>query len=176
MAPCSRKVFTSVATDESLLTDGYINTVHRVSGQEILTLVDDGIDGNGGLTYLTVADNQLTLSATYGHHGINSLDTCLQRLVYRLTKDYSGSLPVERQRYRVAGNRTGSVDRIAQCIDDTAYKSVAYGNRCDFPGTAHSHVLLDSIAVGTHQDDSDIALFKVHGHTAHTVFKLDQLT
>ena len=139
-------------------------------------MVDNGIDGNRCLTDLAVTDNQLALSASDGHHGVDSLDTGLQRLVHGLTENHTGSFPVEGQREGLTGNGAGTVDRVTQGIDNTTYQAIAYGNRGNLAGATHGHVLFYGIAVGTHQDDTDVALFEVHGHTAHTVFKLDELT
>ena len=61
----------------TFLTNGYINTIHRITSFKIGTLVDDGIDGNGRLTGLAVTDNQFTLSAANRYHGIHSLQTGL---------------------------------------------------------------------------------------------------
>ena len=64
----------------TFLADSYVDTVYGVACLVVGTLVDDGIDGNCGLTRLTVADNQLTLPAADRNHGIDSLQTGLQRL------------------------------------------------------------------------------------------------
>ena len=55
-----------VGDSRSLLTDSNINT------DKVFTLlVDDGIDSNGCLTCLTVANDQFTLAASDWNHGIN---------------------------------------------------------------------------------------------------------
>ena len=53
-------------------------------------LVDDGVNRDGGLAGLTVADNQLTLAAADGHHGVDGLDSRLHRLVDRFARDDAG--------------------------------------------------------------------------------------
>ena len=40
-------------------------------------LINNGINGNCRLTGLSVTDDQLTLSSSDGHHGVNCLNTCL---------------------------------------------------------------------------------------------------
>ena len=47
-------------------------------------LVDDRVDGDGGLAGLAVADDQLALAAADRGHGVDGLDAGLQRLVDRL--------------------------------------------------------------------------------------------
>src|SRR5690606_7097144 len=46
-----------------------------------------GVDRNGGFTGLAVADDQLALAAADRHHGVDGLDTGLQRLRNRFTSD-----------------------------------------------------------------------------------------
>src|SRR5258708_743297 len=56
-----------------LLTDRDINTNYVLA-----FLVDDGVDRNGGLTGLAIANDQFTLPAADRDHGIDGLDTSLQ--------------------------------------------------------------------------------------------------
>ena len=51
-----------------LLTDSYIDTIDRVALVKIFLLIDDGIDGDGGFTCLTVTDDELALSASNRNH------------------------------------------------------------------------------------------------------------
>src|SRR3546814_9398897 len=46
-------------------------------------LVNEGIDGDGGLAGLAVADDQLALAAADGHERVERLETSLHRLVHR---------------------------------------------------------------------------------------------
>ena len=45
-------------------------------------LVDDRVDGHGRFARLPVADDQLPLTAANGHHGIDRLETGLNRLAH----------------------------------------------------------------------------------------------
>jgi len=64
----------------------------HVSGVEVGLLVDNGIDSDGGLSSLSVSDDQLSLSSTDGHQPINGLQSGLHRLVHRFSGDNSRSL------------------------------------------------------------------------------------
>ena len=64
-----------------LLTDGDIDTLHVAA-----LLVDDRIDDNGGFAGLAVADDEFALPATDRNHGINGLQTGLDRLFDRLAQ------------------------------------------------------------------------------------------
>ena len=67
-----------VCHGRSLLTDGNIDTEHIV----LILLIYDSIYSDSRLSCLTVADDKLTLSASYRHHGVDSLDTRLKRGIY----------------------------------------------------------------------------------------------
>ena len=43
----------------------------------LLSLGDDGVNGDGGLTGRTVTNDELTLTTTDGDHGVNGHDACL---------------------------------------------------------------------------------------------------
>ena len=65
----------------SLLSDGDVDAVELlllVSGLVEALLVDDGVDGDGGLAGLTIADDQLTLATTDGHQRVDGLDASLK--------------------------------------------------------------------------------------------------
>ena len=61
----------------SLLADGYINTLNILA-----LLIDYRIYSDSRLTCLTVTDYQLSLSPADRHHGVDSLDTGLQRGIH----------------------------------------------------------------------------------------------
>ena len=50
-------------------------------------LVDDGIDGDGGLAGLPIANDELSLSTTNGHQRVHGLDACLHGLLHRLPEN-----------------------------------------------------------------------------------------
>ena len=60
-----------------LLSAGYVDTVHGFPTVVEFPLVEDGVDGDGGLTRLPVTDDELPLATSDGDHGINGLYTSL---------------------------------------------------------------------------------------------------
>ena len=68
----------------ALLADGAVDT-----DQLAALLIDDGVENDGGLAGLTIADDQLALAAADGNHRIDGLDAGLQRLADRLAVDYA---------------------------------------------------------------------------------------
>lgn len=73
-----RQSLQNLSDSGPLLSNGNIDAVQLllliVSLVEAL-LVDDCVDGKGGLTGLTVTNDQLTLTTTNWHKGVYSLDT-----------------------------------------------------------------------------------------------------
>merc|ERR1719424_454934 len=73
-----------------LLTHGHVDavqvalivvySVHRL-------LVEDGVDGNGGLARLTITNDQLTLTAANWDQTVDSLEASRHRLVHGLPRD-----------------------------------------------------------------------------------------
>src|SRR4029078_7407623 len=59
-------------------------------------LIDNGVDRNGGLARLAVADDQFALSPTDWRHGVDRLDAGLKRHFYRLTLGYPRGIRLHR--------------------------------------------------------------------------------
>lgn len=79
-----------VGNRRGLLADGDIDADHALAA-----LIEDSVDGNGGLTGLTVADDELTLTAANRHHGVDSEQTGLNRLAHRGTVNDAGGLELD---------------------------------------------------------------------------------
>lgn len=91
------------------------------------TLVQHGIESNGGLSGLTITNDQLTLTTANGHHGVDGLETGLYGLVDGTTGQDTGSL--ELGTAPLGGlDGTLSVDGVAESVNDTSKKSLADGN------------------------------------------------
>ncbi len=85
----------------TLLADSDVNTVELLALILAVVpslLVKDGVDGDSGLTGLTVTNDQLTLTTSDRNHGVDGLDTSLHGLVDRLTGENTGGLSDERRR------------------------------------------------------------------------------
>ena len=157
------------------LADGHIDTVDRLAGIVEALLVDDGIDGDGGLARLAVSDDELTLSAPDGNHRVDSLQTCLQRLLHRLAVDDARGLTVERHLERVLQvYLTLAVDGLSERIDDAAQHIVVHTDTGDAAGALHHHTLFDARR-RAQQHAAHIVLLEVHHDGHRAVFKLQQL-
>ena len=73
-----------------LLADGDID-----ADQVLALLVDDGVDGQGRLAGLPVADDQLALSTANGDHRVDGLDAGLYRRVHALAGHHVGRDPLD---------------------------------------------------------------------------------
>lgn len=106
----------------SLLADGDIDTVELlglVVGGVPSLLVQHSIQGDGGLSGLTVTNNQLTLTTANRHHGVNGLETGLYGLVDGTTGQNAGSLELSTT-LLLGVDGALAVDGVTEGIDDTA--------------------------------------------------------
>ena len=152
----------------SLLANGHIDAVYRFSLLIEMLLVDDGVDGDGRLTGLSVADDELTLSAADGNHGVDGFQSCLQRLLHGLAIDYARGLAV--QRHFESSSQVDvslSVDGLSERIDHAAEEVVVDANGSDAMGALHLLPFLNS-SCRPEEHASDVVLLQVHhnGHSA----------
>ena len=75
-------------------------------------LVNNRIDRDRCLTGLTVSDDQLTLSSSDRHHGVNCLDTCLKRGIYGFSLDNTVGNTLDLSEF-IRKDRTFSIDRLS---------------------------------------------------------------
>ncbi len=151
-----------------LLPDGDVDALHTLAG-----LVEDGVDGDGGLAGLAVADDQLALAAPDRRHGVDGLDPRLQRLGHRLATDDSRRLHLHAA--RLGGvDRSLAVERLAQGVHHTAQQRVADRDGLDAPGRLDGLLLLEAVHLA--QDDgADRVLVEVEREPERPVLELEQL-
>src|SRR5690606_37730319 len=138
-------------------------------------LVDNGVNSDGGFTRLTVADDQLALSASDRNHRVNRFDTCLQRLIYRATEDNAGRFTLQRHLIFCAFDFAFAVNRLSERIHYATYHTFAHFDRSDSAGTAHRGTFANAVA-GTHQYHPDVVFFEVQNDGFHAGLKLNQFT
>ena len=152
----------------TFLADGDVDADHVFA-----LLVDDGVRSDGGFTGLTVADDELTLAAADGDHGVDGLDTGLE--------GFMNGTPFTDTRGRafngavlVCHDGACAVDGLSQCVDDTANEGVADGNGNDFSGSLDALAFADLLTV-SEQYDGDAVFFQVLRHAVASVFKFQKL-
>ena len=156
----------------AVLLQGLLHICHRggllahgnVDADHIFALlVQNGIDGNSGLTGLTVADDQLALTTADRNHGVDGQDAGLHRLVNGLTMNNARSLELDRAG-ALGLDLALTVKRHAQRVHDTAEQSLAGRNLDQTTGGLNRVVFLDCCDIAQ-QNGAHFILFEVLCHT-----------
>ena len=169
------EVFHKSGNSRSLLSDGYIYTIHWFSSLIEALLIDDGINGDSSLTCLPVTNDKLTLSSSDRNHRIDRLDTRLQRFLHGLAIDHSRSLSVEWHLKGVGEVDVSlTVDSLSKRIDDTSKHVVVDAYRSDSLRALHHHALLDTLG-RTEQHATYVVLLKVHHDCHSAVLEFEKL-
>merc|ERR1712088_732312 len=144
----------------SLLSHSNVDAVQHlllVSGLVESLLVDDGVDGDSGLTGLTVSNDQLTLTTTNWHQAVHGLDAGLHGLLHGLPGMMPGALqsnpvPV------LAGDGSLAINGVAESINNTAKDLGTHGDIHDSSGSLDNISLLDELVI-TEDDNTNIVRF-----------------
>ena len=137
-------------------------------------LVDDGVDGDGGLAGLAVADDQFALAAADRDQGVDGLEARLHRLMHRFARNDAGRLHVDAAAFGDIGEFALAVDGIAQRIDHAAQQALAHRHFHDGAGALDGVAFLDG-GVGAENHHADIVGFEVQRHALDAAGKLDHL-
>ena len=136
-------------------------------------LVDEGVQGDGGLAGLAIADDQFALAAADRDERVERLEAGLDRFVDRGPGDDARRLDLDAAAL-VADDRALAVDRVAERVDDAAEQALADRNVDDGAGALDRGAFADR-GVGAEDDDADIVGFEVQGHALHAAVELDHL-
>jgi hypothetical protein len=97
-----------------------------MSGEGV-SLLQHSVESNGGLSGLTVTNNQLTLTTSDGNHGVDRLETGLYGLPDGLTGQNTGGL--ELSTAALSGlEGTLSVNGVTESVNDTSEEGLADGD------------------------------------------------
>ena len=155
------------------LANGYIDAIDGLALEEVFALIDDGVNCDGRLAGLAVADDELTLATTDGDHGVDGLETGLQRLVDGLTVDNARCLAVEGHLKFLTANGCAAINGLAKGVDDASDHLFAYLDGGDATCAAGNIALLDTLG-GTEEHYAHIVFLQVHGDGHGAVFKLHE--
>lgn len=114
----------------SLLTNSNVDTIQLLLLITTIVpslLVKDGVETDGSLACLTITNDQFTLTTANGNHGIDGLETSLDRLVDRLARQNAGSLELCAATL-LGVKRALAVDRVTKSINNTAKQLSADGD------------------------------------------------
>jgi len=154
----------------ALLPDADVDAIELlrlVAARVDALLVEEGVDRDGRLAGLAVADDQLALAAADGHERVDRLEAGLHRLVHRLAGDDARSLHLDAGVDDV-DQRALAVDRVAEAVDHAAEKALAHLRAHDRAGALDRVAFLD-VAVVAEDDDADIVGLEVEGHALQAV-------
>jgi len=139
----------------------------------LILIIDDGVEGDGRLAGLSVADDELALAPADGRHAVDGLESGLHRLLDGLTFDHTrGDTLDPHGRRGVDG--TLAVDRLAQGVHDAAQQLLAGGNLHDAAGPPDLVAFLDQRGLAE-QHGADVVFLEVQRHAHHAVRQLQQL-
>mmetsp|Transcript_7454 Transcript_7454/g.9250 ORF Transcript_7454/g.9250 Transcript_7454/m.9250 type:complete len:435 (-) Transcript_7454:852-2156(-) len=145
----------------TLLSNSNVDTGERVG---LGLLVNNGINGDGGLTRLTISNDKLTLSTPNWDEGINGLKTSKHRLGDRLPGDDTWSLDLSTGPGTII--QTGpAINRLSNTIYYTAEQLLSNRNIHNRSGTLN-RISLEDITIISENHHSNVILLKVKRHTA----------
>ena len=125
-------------------------------------LVEDGVDGDGGLAGLTVTNDQFTLATTNGDHGVDGLETSHHGLVDRATGQDTRSLEGSTATLGSL-DRTLAVNGVTESINDTTEETGADRDIDNLASTFDGIALLNETIV-TENGDTNVVGFQVQAH------------
>ncbi len=139
----------------------------------IVPLVDDGIQRDGRLSGLPVADDKLPLAPADGGHGIDGLDPGLERLLDRLAVDDAGGLDLDGA-ILLGLDRALPVDRLTEGVNNPAQQRFPDRHLGDTARPLDDVALLD-VPILAENGRADVILLEVQNHSVDLSGKLQEL-
>ena len=143
-----------------LLADGHVHADHALA-----TLVDDGIDGDGGLAGLAVTDDELALAAADRDHRVDGEQTRLHGLAHRGALDDARGLELDGATMRLA-DAALAIDGLTKRVDDTTEHAATHGDVHNTTGGAAGVALLDGVDIAE-QNGADLFAVEVLSQAVH---------
>ena len=137
------------------LTNRHINTNNACA-----FLVHNRVQSHSSFTCLTVTNNQFTLTTTNRNHRVNSFQTCLHRLVNRLTRNHARCNFFNRCGFSCI-DWTFAINRLTQRIDYATYQFTTNWHFQNATSTFHFVAFFDVLVFTQHNRTNRIAL-QVH--------------
>ncbi len=148
------------------LTDGDVDTLDARTA-----LVNDRVDGDGGLAGLAVADDQLALAAADRHHRVDGLESGLNGLRDGLARDHAGRDFLDRRR-GLGIDRALAVNRVAQRVDD-APKQFAADRHLENAAGRLDRIAFGDVLVVTEDNGTHRILLEVQRHAEGVAGELE---
>ncbi len=144
-----------------------------IDAEDVLpALVENGIDRDGGLAGLAVAEDQLALAAPDGDESIDHLDPGLQGDGHGSAIHDGRGGTLDRQA-EVRRDGSPAVEGTAQGIDHPAHQAAPHRHVHD-PAGPFDLVARVELLIGAEQDDADLVLVEVEGDAEQASREADQ--
>ena len=137
-------------------------------------LVEDGVDGDGGLACLSITDDQLTLASANGHEGVDGLEASLHGLVHGLPGDDAWGLQLNSGAF-VGLHGAFAVNGVTEGVDDSAEHALTDGHIDDGSRSLHDVAFLN-FSIVTQDDNTDVVSLQVKSHALNSRLEFDHLT
>jgi len=158
------------------LADGDVDAVKLLGLVVTLVesgLVQHGVKSDGGLSGLSITDDQLSLTSTDGDKGVDGLKTSLHRLVDGLSGNDTGSLKIDlSSEGGVDWSKT--IEGVTETVDGSAKEFGSDWDIDDGTGSLDGVTFLDESIV-TEDDNTNVVSLQVQGHTLDTGGELNHL-
>ena len=151
------------------LPDGDVDAHHALP-----FLVQNGVQGDGGLAGLPVADDQLPLSPSDGEHGVDGEQARLHRRVYRLAVDDAGGRGLNGQ-IALRRNVALTVNGHTQRVHHPAQKAVPHRDTGGLTCAADDAAGFNGLTAAE-QDAAYTIRPQILHHALHTGGKLQNFT
>jgi hypothetical protein len=136
-------------------------------------LVQHGVQGNGGLSGLTIANDQFTLATANRHHGVDRFKASLDRLVDGSSRENTGGF--ELGTASLGGlNWAFAINGLTEGVNNTTKHGLANRNIDNLASPLHGFTFFDK-TIGTEKHHTDLAGFQVHAHSLDARREFDQL-
>ena len=152
----------------TLLPDSDIN-----ADDVLPLLVNDGVESNGSLAGLAVADDQFTLATADRHHGVDRLETGLHRLMDRFTGNDAGGFDFDLT-VGVGLDLAETVDGVTDAVDNATDEGFADRNLNDTLG-ALDGVAFFNVVRFAEDRRTDVVFFEVENHPHGVAGEFEQL-
>ena len=162
------QIFRQLGHRAGLLADGHVYAHHVLA-----LLVEDGVQGDGGLAGLAVADDELTLPPANGEHGVDGQKPRLHGGVHRLAVQNTRG-GVLHGAVAVGLDGPLAVHRHAQRVHHPAQILLAHRHTGGFQGAAHHAARPDLLSV-TEEDAAQALGPQVLHHALHAALEHQNL-
>src|SRR6185312_2476653 len=137
-------------------------------------LIQDGIQRDGSLARLPVADDQLALAAPDGNHAVDGLEAGLQRLFHGLAVNNARRYALESLKC-LRRKRAFAVDRLTKGVHYPPNHRLPDRNRHDAAGAFYLVAFFDR-PVFAQKHDADLVFFQVERDAEHIIPEIHQFT